>query len=71
MGLRTAKVNSAKVRIPVTKENLVPLCYANGFKGVPPLAKKIGRHEKTIWKAIRWPDQFGPTYQKIQEALCA
>jgi hypothetical protein len=53
----------------VNRNNLKRLCWKRGFQGVAGLAKKIGRARITVHRAVRWPDQFGPTYKKIQEAL--
>jgi hypothetical protein len=61
------KVNTVKVN----SGNLRALCWARGFRGVPGLARRIRRHRITIWRAVRNPKQYGPTYQKISEALNA
>lgn len=53
----------------INTKTLVPRCYANGFIGVVGLAKKINRHPNTIWRAVRWPDQFTPTVALIEKAL--
>jgi len=53
----------------INTKNLTELCWRKGFRGVPALARHVKRARSTIWRAVRWPDQFGPTYQKIQEAL--
>lgn len=55
----------------VTRENLKARAWRAGYDGVNGLAKHIGRHPVTVHKAIRWPDQFGPTYRAILEALDA
>jgi hypothetical protein len=67
---RNRKVNKNGGDKPTT-QNLVELCYRSGFKGVPGVARQINRHPKTIWRAVRWPDQFAPTYRKLVETLCA
>ena len=69
MKQRTSKVNSAAPG--VSTATLVEMCWQNGYRGVPALAKKIKRHEKTLWCAVRWPDRYGPTYKLITEALNA
>ena len=59
-------------RIPptgVSTDTIQELSWQAGFKGVPGLAKAIGRSRCTVWRAVRWPDQFGPTYKLITEAL--
>ena len=53
----------------ITKESIQALAWGAGFKGVPGLARAIKRHRITVWRAVRWPDQFGPTYRLICEAL--
>lgn len=53
----------------INTKNLTSLCWRRGLAGVPALAKKIKRARTTVWRAVRWPDQFGPTYRKIEEAL--
>jgi len=53
----------------INTKTLVPLCYANGFRGVGALAKKIRRTPCTVWRAVRWPDQFGPTFDLITQTL--
>lgn len=66
---RVKKVNAENQK--VTAANIVELSWQRGFRGVTALAKHIDRNPVTVWKAVRWPDQFGPTYQKIEEALNA
>ena len=63
--------NTAKVKSQVTVQNLNQLCYVAGYRGVAGLARHIGRHRVTVWKAVRWPDQNGPTFNLISEALNA
>lgn len=53
----------------VDSRNLRALCWARGFRGIPGLAKHIGRSRVTVWRAARRPDQFGPTYAKMLKAL--
>jgi hypothetical protein len=53
----------------VNQKNLRQLCWQSGFHGVSGLANHIDRSRITVHRAVRWPDQFGPTYQLIQEAL--
>lgn len=53
----------------VNQKNLRTLCWKRGFHGVSGLAQKIGRNRITVHRAVRWPDQFGPTYRLIEEAL--
>jgi DNA-binding MurR/RpiR family transcriptional regulator len=67
MKQRVSKVNSAEVG--VSTATLVPLCWQNGYHGVPKLAAKLKRHPKTIWCAVRWPERYGPTYKLIKSAL--
>jgi hypothetical protein len=67
MKQRTRKVNSSALGI--TTDTLAMLCWQHGFRGVPALARKIGRHEKTLWCAVRWPDRYGPTFKLIAKEL--
>ena len=67
MKQRVSKVNIR--HIGVSTEVLEGLCWQRGYKGVPGLAKAIKRERSTVWRAVRWPDQFGPTYKKIVKAL--
>lgn len=53
----------------VNQKNLRQLCWQRGYHGVSGLARQIGRSRITVHRAVRWPDQFGPTYRLIQEAL--
>lgn len=69
MKQRTSKVNSAGTGVSTATLGL--MCWQAGFRGVPALAKKIGRHEKTLWCAVRWPDRYGPTYKLIVKELSA
>jgi hypothetical protein len=59
------KVNTVKV----DSENLRRLCWANGFRGIPDLASEIGRSRVTVWRAVKSPKQYAPTYKLITEAL--
>lgn len=63
------RANSAAREI--TTGNLRLLCWQAGFHGVAGLAREIGRSRITVHRAVRWPDQFGPTYKLIQEKLAA
>lgn len=65
--MRARKVNSGKV----TSENLRRLCWARGYRGIPDLAARIGRNRVTVWRAVKNPKQYAPTYKKIAEALSA
>lgn len=67
MKQRISKVNSAATG--VSTETLAVMSWQAGYRGVPGLAKKINRHEKTLWCAVRWPDRYGPTYKLITDAL--
>lgn len=53
----------------VTSENLRRLCWARGYRGIPGLADAIGRSRVTIWRAVRHPNRFTPTYTLIEKAL--
>lgn len=64
-------VNNIKVRrIPeLSSSTLRELCWRAGYSGVVGLARHLGRSRVTIHRAVRWPDQFGPTYELIRKAL--
>jgi hypothetical protein len=53
----------------VNKNNLRKLCWSRGYHGVSGLARELGRSRVTIHRAVRWPDQFGPTMRLIERAL--
>lgn len=53
----------------VNTETVDRLSWLRGFQGVAGLARHIGRSRNTVWRAVRWPDQFGPTFKLIEEAL--
>ena len=53
----------------VNSKNLRVLCWKRGFHGVTGFAKAIGRSPVTVHRAVRWPDQFGPTIKLIEERL--
>lgn len=53
----------------LTTDNLCELCWRAGYRGVVGLANSIGRSRVTVHRAVRWPDQFGPTLQLIKKAL--
>jgi hypothetical protein len=53
----------------VNKENLRKLCWLAGYNGIVGLAKSLDRNPVTIHRAVRWPDQYGPTYRLILKAL--
>lgn len=76
--MRYVSMRNAKQIMPLSEKvnrekpgthNLVSLCWAAGFPGVSGLARHINRNRVTVWRAVRWPDQFGPTYRAILEAL--
>lgn len=62
-------VTAARKVNRISTGNLRTLCWQHGYKGVVGLAKALKRNRVTIHRAVRWPDQFGPTYQKIERAL--
>ncbi len=53
----------------VNPANLRILCWQCGYLGVSGLAKKLKRSRTTLHSAVRWPDQYGPTYRLIKKAL--
>lgn len=54
----------------IKPENLKRLCWAKGMS-VADLARSIGRNRVTVHNAVKNPRQFGPTFRKIEEVLCA
>lgn len=55
----------------IKPENFERLCWEAGYEGPAGLARHINRHRVTVHRAVRKPKQYGPTFAKIQEALCA
>lgn len=55
----------------IKPENLERLCWVAGFEGVSGLARHIKRHRVTVHRAVKNPEQYGPTFRKIEEVLCA
>jgi hypothetical protein len=51
---------------PITKENFQALCRYAGFKSVKAFARHIGRNDKTLWCAVRWPERYGPTMKLLR-----
>ena len=72
----TAKINLKNVRripagvrpVAITRDNFKRVCGLNGFTPEE-LITRIERHKTTVYKALKNPAQFGPTYRKIQAAL--
>lgn len=54
----------------IKPENLKRLCWAKGMS-IADLAKRIGRNRVTVHLAVSQPHRYGPTFRKIEEALCA
>ena len=63
----TPTTNNVKPNLTVNTVNR--LAWEAGFDGVAGLARHISRNRVTVWKAVRWPDQHTPTFNKIVEAL--
>lgn len=53
----------------LTKENLSRLAHARGFRGVAGLARRVGRHRVSIYRALKNPNQNRPTMRAIERAL--
>lgn len=53
----------------VNTKNLRMLAWKAGHHGVTGLAKSIGRSRVTVWKAVREPNRFRPTYRAVLGAL--
>lgn len=54
----------------ITKDNLKKKCWKLGMS-VKGLADKIGKSRVTVHRAVKKPNQFGPTYRDICEVLNA
>jgi hypothetical protein len=53
----------------INKKNLRRLAWQRGFHGVAGVAQAIGRSRTTVHRAVRWPDQYAPTMEKLKEVL--
>ena len=56
-------------RPKINKSNLQQLAWKRGYRGVTGVAKAIGKSRVTVHRAVRWPDQYGPTMEKLSEVL--
>ena len=54
--------------LEINPKNLKALCWSRGMS-VAEAARKIKRSRTTIHRAVRWPDQFGPTYKALSKIL--
>lgn len=55
--------------LEVNTKNLRTLAWLNGFKGVAGLARSLGRDRATVYRTVRNPQQYRPTYRALQSAL--
>jgi len=53
----------------VNLKNLKRLCWQRGIS-VKELARRIGRSRMNVYRAVKEPHRFKPTYQLLEEALC-
>jgi len=53
----------------INKKNLRELAWRRGYQGVTGVAKAIGKSRTTVHRAVRWPDQYAPTIEKLKEVL--
>lgn len=58
-----------RTTVKVNKENLRQLCWKRDYHGVSGIARALGVHRTTIHRAVRFPQKFANTYQKIEKAL--
>jgi hypothetical protein len=49
--------------------SLVKLSWRAGFRGVSGLAKALGVHRVSVYRAVRDPKRHSPTYNRVEEAL--
>jgi IS30 family transposase len=52
----------------INEKNLKVLCWKRGCS-VLELARIIGKHPTTVYRAVKRPHQYQPTYRQIVEAL--
>ncbi len=57
-------------RAKINQKNLKRLCWFRGLS-VSELCRVIGKHPTTVYRAVRRPDQYRPTYAKIVKLLGA
>lgn len=57
------------MRLAVITKNIAVLAGINGHKSVSALARHVGRHRFTVYRALRQPNTYRPTYNAICAAL--
>lgn len=71
--MNTASKVNRELRKPLPDrlgpDTLRRLSAAHGFNSVAELARSIGRSRVTVWRAVRWPDQYGPTVRLLEDIL--
>lgn len=55
--------------LEIDPENLARLAWLNGHKGVAGLSRAVGKHRVTIYRAVKQPKRYGPTFRAIKRAL--
>lgn len=53
----------------ITTENIQRLAFVAGYKGVADLARSLRRNRVTVWRAVKDPQRYGPTFSAIKKAL--
>jgi len=55
--------------LKLTTQNFGELCKARGFASVKEFARRLGRNDKTLWCAVRWPERYPATVKFIHYGL--
>lgn len=55
--------------LDLTTENLATLAGLNGHRGVAALARRLGRNRVSLYRALKAPRRFGPTYRALNQVL--
>jgi hypothetical protein len=68
MKQRTRKSNTENSgeSLIITRDNLGTLCKERGFRSVAEMARQMGRNDKTLWCAVRWPERYYPTMKLLR-----
>jgi len=53
----------------INKNNLRQLSWKRGFHGVSGVAIAIGRSRVTVHRAVKNPERYGPTMEKLKRVL--
>lgn len=52
----------------INTKNFARICGLNGMTA-DEVARKIKKHRTTLWKAVKEPHRFKPTFQRICQVL--